>query len=30
LEVALEAICSFIVARTTKLEMGSYHSLNEL
>ncbi|XP_061360966.1 magnesium transporter MRS2-2-like [Gastrolobium bilobum] len=30
LEVALEAICSFLAARTTELEMETYFSLDEL
>lgn len=30
LEVALEAICSFLAARTTELEMAAYPALDEL
>ncbi|WVZ11923.1 hypothetical protein V8G54_016453 [Vigna mungo] len=30
LQVALEAICSFLVARTTELEMAAYPALDEL
>nr|BAB09528.1 unnamed protein product [Arabidopsis thaliana] len=30
LEVALEAICSFLAARTTELEKSGYPALNEL
>jgi len=30
LEVALEAICSFLAARTTELETAAYPALDEL
>ena len=30
LEVPLEAICSFLDARTTEVEIAAYHALDEL